>query len=331
VSKVATVVWLNGLSKQRRAQVLKEVHKATFKVIVVVSHRVCSQFMRRIVEARNWKRMATFSTGSRLMLSANQFDFAPKASSLVLEVWANRVAQLAVARAQQPALSSIELYTMPEEPLKALQDMTGGRWDSFHAESQDFAYRDAVGIVTATDGSVTKDEDGNVRMAGGVAFGEGNHGLADCGVHVRGHISSFVAEGAAALVSLQRTPKDVALTILTDSANIMFAMQHCSRKEQWKDFTDHPEAELISELAKALAAHTAPTVWVKIKSHRSVHLNEKADQLATNAYSDEEAPFFTFNRQELYNVLHIYRISDTDTDTDTEVIVQSAEILDHFI
>jgi hypothetical protein len=34
----------------------------------------------------------------------------------------------------------------------------------------------------------------------------------------------------------------------------MFAMQHCSRKEQWRDFTDHPEAELIGELAKALAA-----------------------------------------------------------------------------
>jgi hypothetical protein len=42
---------------------------------------------------------------------------------------------------------------MPGEPLKTLQDMSGGRWESFHAGSQDFAYRNVAGIVAATDGS----------------------------------------------------------------------------------------------------------------------------------------------------------------------------------
>jgi hypothetical protein len=79
-----------------------------------------------------------------------------------------------------------------------------------------------------------------------------------------------VSEGAAALAALQKVPTNADLIILTDSSNVMFAMQHCSRKEQWRDFTDHPEAELIGELAKALAARTASTRWVKIKSHRFV-------------------------------------------------------------
>jgi ribonuclease HI len=254
------------------------------------------------------------------MLSANQFDMAPKASTLVLEVWANKAAQLA------RGTPGIQSYNMPGEPLKALQDMSGGRWESFHAGSQDFVYRNVAGIVAATDGSIVKDEEGIVRMGGGVAFRAGDHGLSNMCVHARGHISSFVAEGAAALAALQQVPTNADLTILTDSANVMFTMQHCSRKEQWRDFTDHPEAELIGELAKALAARTASTKWVKIKSHRSVYLNEKADELATNAYSDSDAPSYSFDRREERNVLHIWKADDNG-----KVLVQSQELQDHFV
>jgi hypothetical protein len=92
------------------------------------------------------------------MLSANQFDMAPKASTLVLEVWANKAAQL--ARGPSRGTPGIQSYNMPGEPLKALQDMSGGRWESFHAGSQDFAYRNVAGIVAATDCSIVKGENG---------------------------------------------------------------------------------------------------------------------------------------------------------------------------
>jgi hypothetical protein len=115
-------------------------------------------------------------------------------------------------------------------------------------------------------------------MGGGVAYRAGNHWCSDKCVLVRGHISSLVAEGAAALCLLTNTPLNTSLTILTDSANVMYAMQHCSRRELWRDLSRHPEEQLISALAVNMAKRTGPTMWVKIKSHRSVHLNEEADR-----------------------------------------------------
>ncbi len=72
------VCMFNGLSKLRRAQILRQVRAAKFRVFIVVSYGVCSQFMRNVETDRRWKRVATFPAGTRLMLSANQFDMAPK-------------------------------------------------------------------------------------------------------------------------------------------------------------------------------------------------------------------------------------------------------------
>ncbi len=61
-------------------------------------------------------------------------------------------------------------------------------------------------------------------MGGAVAFWACDHGLSDEYVCVHRHVSSFVAKDAAAQVLLGSVPVDQPLVILTDSANIMFAM-----------------------------------------------------------------------------------------------------------
>ena len=146
-----------------------------------------------------------------------------------------------------------------------------------------------------------------MRMGGGVAYFPGSHKLQDTGVHVCGQASSLVAEGAAAHVLLQTAPKSQQLTILTDSANVMFAMQHCSQRELWRDFSHHSQVLLLQELQTAQAACTADTHWVKITAHSSVELNERADRLATSAWDDHDAPARTFEPQENPNSLHFYQ------------------------
>ena len=255
------------------------------------------------------------------MLSSNPVDFKPKASVRVIEIWANSSARKAAV------LSDVQAFAMPTEPLKALQEMQGGRWESFHQGSQDFQYRHTPGgIVAATDGSISLGEDGIPLMGGGIAFQGSTHRLQDVCVHTWGHVSSLVAEGGAAQALLCRVDKATPLTILTDSANVMFAMQNCSRREEWRDFTHHPEAELLGALAKLQATRTAPTHWVKIKSHTSVYLNEKADYLATHAYSDPEAVINSFEPQTDANALKFYKQGEEE-----DVQVKGEELLKHFV
>jgi hypothetical protein len=115
--------------------------------------------------------------------------------------------------------------------------MSGGRWDVFYSGSQDSLYRESAGVVAATDGSVDKDQNEGMCMGAGIAFRVNEHELADSGTLIPGynicgrHLCSFDHY----CYNIR-----VLLTILTDSANIMFAMQHCSCCEKWRDFSNHP-------------------------------------------------------------------------------------------
>ena len=202
-----------------------------------------------------------FPIGSRLMLATSQFDFSPKASDRRLEVWLN-------FRPGTAAGESVRQFEMPAEPLQTVQDMTGGRWDAFQTGSQDFNCRNAVGIMAATDGAVFKDKDEGIVMGGGVAFRRGTPDQTDQFVRVSGHVSTLVAEGAAVSVLLALAPQDQPLTILTDSANVMYAMQHCSRRELQRDFSNHTEAEADSVFGTEPGCpHSADTLGQSEVSH----------------------------------------------------------------
>ncbi len=162
--------------------------------------------------------------------------------------------------------------------------------------------------MAATDGSVVDDPDEGMCMGAGIAFREGGHALQDTLLRVSGHVTTFVAEGAAASFLLGMVPADVPLTILTDSANIMFTMQHCSRLEKWRDFSNHPDEALVKELALRQASRTARTHWVKIKSHTSVLLNKQADELAMAAPDSEDAWSKRYTEQTDDNVIQFHRL-----------------------
>lgn len=324
-SQAATVVWLNGISKQSRAKALPLL-KSNRPVLLVVSHKLRTQLQKLLGRPKPWKKVASFPAQSRLMLATNQYDFTPKASSQILEVWANQAA------AAKPTVRDIGSFSMPQSPLQSIDRLSEGRWPQFHAQAQDFKYRHAAGIVAATDGSVRKDPDGNMCMGGGVAYLPGPHNLKDTGVHVNGQVSSLVAEGAAAHVLLEDVQTHAPtqdLTILTDSANLMFAMQHCTRRELWRDFSTHSQAQLLGELQKKQAARTAATHWVKITAHTSVEPNERADKLATSAWEDKDAPSRTFEPQDNPNSLYFYK--EGQGEDRAPVRVKTDELCDHLI
>jgi ribonuclease HI len=287
LDKAASVVWLNGVKADRRRQVLWTLGNRS-PVLMVVSSRVRVAIQKALQKAHKlpkyWKKVASFPAQTRLMLSTDQYDFRPKACSRALEVWANLRAHV------RPGVLDISSFTMPDEPLRAINEMHGDRWDYFHLGAQDFTYRQAPGVLAATDGAVKKYGKDGVLMSGGVAYRAGAHGLVDTGLHVNGPISSFVAEGAALLFLLESAPPDEPLTILTDSANVMWAMQHCSRKEKIMDFSTHSNKDLLQRLCREHIRRTANTHYVKVTAHTSITLNERADSLATAARADKEAP-----------------------------------------
>jgi hypothetical protein len=106
----------------------------------------------------------------------------------------------------------------------------------------------------------------------------------------------------------------------------MFAMQHCSRRERWRDFSNHADEQLLKELATLQAQRTALTMWVKVKSHVSVELNERADRLAAEAPFVEEAVSKLYTEQEDGNVIQFYKSGEP-----VPVRASAKELNDHFI
>ena len=285
--RAASVIWLNGVKAVKRGTLLRALGNQ-HPILMVVSSRARAALQKVWKTPAGWKKVASFPAQSRLMLSTNQFDFTPKASSQILEVWANPPARA------RPGISDIGSFTMPDDPLRALDSLKNGRWGDFHSGAQDFPYRQAPGIVAATDGAVKKYGKEGVLMSGGIAYRAGAHGLVDTGIHVDGPISSLVAEGAALLYLLEKAPHDEPLTVLTDSANIMWAMLHCTRKERVIDFSTHPNQDMLQRLRQEHIKRTAETQYVKVTAHTSIFLNECADSLAATARADKDAPKCSF-------------------------------------
>jgi len=318
--KAASVVWLNGVKPEHRGRTPAMLGNSR-SVLMVVGARTRAKLQKARQMPRYWQKVASFPAQTRLMLSTKQFDFHPKASRQVLEVWAN-----SPLRARR-GVTCIGSFSMPEDPLQAINSMQAGRWTTFHEGAQDYPYRHVPGILAATDGAVKKYGKEGVLMSGGVAFREGDHNMMNTGVHVVGPISSFVAEGAAMLVLLETAPTDLPLTILTDSANVMWAMQHCSRLERVPDFSMHSNQDLLKRLHTAHTRRSAATHYVKITAHTSIALNECADGLAASARNDDNAPSRLFEMWENHNCIHYYREGENGHPARAE----AAELRTHFI
>ena len=318
-TKTASVVWLNSLKPDQRGKTLAQLGNVRC-MLVVMAAPVRAKLHKARKLPRHFTKVASFPAQKSLMLSTRPQNFNPKASSQVLEVRANNP-----ARARK-GVADIGSFTMPESPLEAIDRLSEARWQQFHESAQDFPHRHVDGVWAATDGAVKKHGKAGVLMSGGVAFREGDHCLDNTGIHVEGPISSFVAEGAALLVLLETVPAFQPLTIMTDSANVMWAMQHCSRRERVPDFSRHPNQGLLKRLYKAHIRRTSRTHYVKITEHSSVSLNECADALAASAWQDYDAPFRSFDLWEDSDCIYYYKKKE-----DSLVRVDAAELRAHFI
>ena len=83
---LAATVWFNGMSKQSRLRALPLL-RSIKPVLLVASYK-----LRAKLQKLKWTKVASFPAQACLMLAANQYDFTPKASNQILEVWANRAA-----------------------------------------------------------------------------------------------------------------------------------------------------------------------------------------------------------------------------------------------
>ena len=138
--------------------------------------------------------------------------------------------------------------------LAHLYECEGGRWTHFRSAAQEFAHLTTTGALVATDGSVQVVEDGNggkeVKLGAALAFRRGDRPEGDIARIVDGRASfkksSFLAEGGAIQTALETVQPHIPLTILTDSANIMYAMQHRSRNDWWRDFDSHRDRDMLN-------------------------------------------------------------------------------------
>jgi ribonuclease HI len=277
-----TVAWLEGIDRAEWDPLMKELKEKRVKNLLVMykSSRSAAK-----PKEKGWRMLTFFPSGALKMASGKAPILHPAGCKEILEIWAWGETNGAEAQASGPGLDAAEETAAS---LEDLQDRTGGRWATFLKASQEHRHLGAEGRVVATDGSVRPSGE-DVITGAGVAFRRGDEPKGDIVREIVGAPTSFGAEGGAVETALDETDDATPLTILTDSANIMFALQHCSRNDWWRDFDSHKDRDMLERLASKIARRTASTTFVKVKAHASVPLNERADELAGKAGQDDGA------------------------------------------
>jgi ribonuclease HI len=93
-------------------------------------------------------------------------------------------------------------------------------------------------------------------------------------------VSSLVPEIHAAIMALDATNPHTALTILTDSASLIWIVEALNQELFWRDFRKHPQQDAIAALIDALDRHLGPLLFAKVAAHKGCCMNEIADRLA---------------------------------------------------
>ena len=170
------------------------------------------------------------------------------------------------------------------EPIQGceLEDVSEAASD-YWKRRQDGAYLEASGNVAACDGSA-----GGVMGAGAVIL-EPDGIITTHKVQVLGECSSFRAEAAALHLTLCHADIAVELTIMTDSMNVINALQAWNRVDFMRDMNMQLNADILQKILRQLNRRRAPTKIVKVKSHRGCFLNELADDAAAAAAQDPDS------------------------------------------
>jgi ribonuclease HI len=204
----------------------------------------------------------------------------PVACKVKVRVWV-------IGDGDQAAMEDLTQQAFWQDPYGTIPLLRGAWWERFLKHDQAAPYMHVKGVLVATDGSVNmvrSNGDGPEEpVAGAGAAFRRSDGMADMSERVECNQSSLVPEIHGARMAMRATPKDVDLTILTDSAGVLWIADALTRKTFWRDFRDHPQLAAIKELARDLDERTALTRFVKVAAHKGCPMNELADELADEA------------------------------------------------
>eukprot|EP00961_Rhodomonas_salina_P225834 3053301-Rhodomonas_salina.2 len=195
----------------------------------------------------------------------------------------------------------------------------------YYLTRQDCAYvHHSWGELAAWDGSAG----GSAMGAAAVFLDEAEGELWAERTHtcrVGGSSSSFQAELVAMWLAVENADPYQPLTVLTDSMNVINALQAWGRREFRKDMNRQLNADVMQALLLAVNARSAPIHVVKVKSHLCVTLNESADAAAGQAAVDDDADLL-FPADNLIKCMTFsWRDSDTP-DVDIIVAATAAEV-----
>ena len=185
----------------------------------------------------------------------------------------------------------------------------------YYAARQDGAYIHCDGRLAACDGSA-----GGAMGAAAVFLdddGTSDWAQSAYACRVGGSSSSFRAETAAMWLAVSNADPHTRLTVLTDSMNVINALQAWSRREFLRDMTRQLNADIMKDLLLAINARLAPLHIVKVKSHRGVALNEAADVAAGLVAVDDDADLLFPDDHAIDGMSFSWRASD---EPDAEVV-----------
>jgi ribonuclease HI len=176
--------------------------------------------------------------------------------------------------------------------MKSFPRKTGRWWKVFNGADQAAKYMDAEGKVVATDGSYQKSTG---------ASGAGIVSRPKDGITARETITSgggsLVPEIHAARMALKAVDPWEELTIITDSACLLWITHHFNQQLLWRDYDKHQQKEAILLYAEDLAKRVGKTTLVKVSSHKGCYLNEQADEQATAAANKQKRPEHEYSTQ----------------------------------
>eukprot|EP00961_Rhodomonas_salina_P290973 3931587-Rhodomonas_salina.2 len=136
----------------------------------------------------------------------------------------------------------------------------------YYASRQDGAYVHCTSQLAACDGSA-----GGAMGAAAVfcdALPNCDWAQRSFACRVWGSSSSFRAELVAMWLAVANADPHTQLTVLTDSMNVIHALQAWGRREFLRDMTRQLNADVVKALLLAVNARTATLHVVKVKSHR---------------------------------------------------------------
>ena len=174
-------------------------------------------------------------------------------------------------------------------PYDTIPTLNGGYWNTFHAHDQAAPFAQVEGTLAATDGSFREraGPEGEHLAGGGVTYRDSDKHPDE---HERIHcqVSSLVPEIHAAKMAIITADVTTPLTILTDSATLLWIADALTQNLHWRTFENHPQLDAIQQLVGALDKRTALTTFVKVAAHKGCYMNEKADRLANKGAQPNE-------------------------------------------